>query len=157
MPLPGKKTERAERMKAVEREYQVATMSLAVLEEALRKQSDILNLQDLSMADLKNFRNKLEDTYFVRLFAEFESGLRDYWKNGLGKDQEERGNTRVTDVVTSIGARLHILDSFRINAHATRKWRNKLVHDEDAEATQLTLAEGRRNLGRFFGCLPENW
>jgi len=150
---PGKKTDRSERMKSVEREYQVAEMARAALEEALAQQSDLLTAVRLTVVDLRTFRSRLHDTYFIRLFAEFETGLKDYWKNGLGRDP----NTRIMDVIASVGAHHRIIDAWRINVHAARKWRNRLIHEEDAEGDPMTLTEARRHLGRFFGCLPENW
>ena len=149
----GKKTDRCERMKSVEREYQVAEKARTALEEALTYHSGLLTASGLTAVDLRTYRSKLHDTYFIRLFAEFETGLKDYWKNGLREDP----STRIMDVISSIGAKLRILDAWRINAHAARKWRNRLIHEEDAEGDPVTLTEARRYLGRFFGSLPENW
>jgi hypothetical protein len=150
---PGKKTDRSERMKSVEREYGVAEMARAALEEALSQHSGLLTAKGLNVVDLRTYRSKLHDTYFIRLFAEFETGLKDYWKNGLGEDAK----TRIMDVITSVGARHRIIDAWRINVHAARKYRNRLVHEEDAEGDPVTLVEARRYLGRFFGYLPDNW
>ena len=150
---PGKKTERSERMKAVEREYQVAEKARDALEKARTHPSALLTAERLSVVDLRAYRSKLQDTYFIRLFAEFETGLKDYWKHGLGEDPK----TRIMDVIASVGARHRVGDAIRINVHVARKWRNRLIHDEDAEGESITLAEARRYLGRFFGSLPDNW
>ena len=150
---PGKKTDRSERMKSVEREYQVAEMARAALEEALTRDSGLLTAGGLTVVDLRTYRSKLHDTYFIRLFAEFETGLKDYWKHGLGKDP----GTRIMDVIDSVGAKHRVLEANRINVHAARKWRNRLIHEEDAEGESITLTEARRYLGRFFSSLPDNW
>jgi hypothetical protein len=150
---PGKKTDRAERMKSIEREYQVAELAIAALEETLTQQSGLLTARGLTVVDLRVYRDKLHGTYLIRLFAEFETGLKDYWKNGLGEDPK----TRIMDVITSVGARRRILDAWCINVHAARKYRNRLIHEEDAEGDPVTLTEARRYPGRFFGCLPDDW
>jgi hypothetical protein len=151
---PGKKTDRSERMKAVEREYQVAELAREALEDALARHSGLLTAGRLTVVDLRTYRNKLHDTYFIRLFAEFETGLKDYWKNGLNEDPR----TRIMDVIDSVTARHRgIIDAWRINVHAARRYRNHLIHEEDAEAVPVTVTDARRYLGRFFGCLPENW
>ena len=150
---PGKKTDRSERMKSVEREYQVAEMARSALEDALDKHSGLLTGNGLTIADLRVYRAKLHDTYFIRLFAEFETGLKDYWKNGL----KENPNTRIMDVISSVGARHRVIEAWRINVHAARKYRNRLIHEEDAEGDAVTLSEARRYLGRYFGSLPDNW
>jgi hypothetical protein len=150
---PGKKTDRSERMKSVEREYGVAETARAALEEALTQHSGLLTAKGLTVVDLRTYRSKLHDTYFLRLFAEFETGLKDYWKNGLRRDPK----TRIMDVINSVGAHHRILDAWRINVHAARKYRNRLIHEEDAEGDPVTLPEARRYLGRFFGYLPDDW
>ena len=150
---PGKKTERSERMKSVEREYQVAERARAALEKALVTHSDLLTSSGLDSIDLRTYQNRLQDTYFIRLFAEFETGLKDYWKNGL------KGNpsTRIMDVIASVGARHRIPDEMRINVHAARKYRNTLIHEEDAQSEPITLADARRYLGKYFGRIPDDW
>jgi hypothetical protein len=140
-------------MKAVERECQVAQMAIGALEKALAKDPSILTAVGLSAVDLRGCRERLLDTYFIRLFAEFETGIRDYWKYGLN----EESTTRIMDVMESISARQRIVDAYRINAHAARRWRNRLVHEEDAEGEPVALTEGRRYLSRFFAWLPDNW
>jgi len=153
MMKPGKKINRSERIKAVEREFQVAEISIKALEQAMQKESGLLTNEGLNAADLRNFRTKLHDTYFIRMFAEFETGLRDFWKNGLN----ESPNTRVMDVITSIGVKRNIVDSFVTNVHAVRRWRNRLVHEEDADADQLEIRIARGYLGRYIGFLPDDW
>ena len=150
---PGKKTDRAERMKSVEREYQIAEMARAALEDALVKHSGLLTARGLTVADLRVYRSKLHDTYFIRLFAEFETGLKDYWTNGLENDQK----TRIMDVIDSVCSSRHIEDKWRINVHAARKFRNRLIHEDTAEADPVTLNKARGDLGRFFGRLPNDW
>jgi hypothetical protein len=150
---PGKKTDRCERMKAVEREYQVAELAREALEDALTRHSGLLTAGGLTAVDLRTYRNKLQDTYFIRLFAEFETGLKDYWKNGLNEDPR----TRIMDVIDSVTARHRITDAWRINVHAARQYRNHLIHEEDAKAETVTVTAARSDLGKFFGRLPENW
>ena len=152
---PGKRTDHCERMKAVEREYQVAELAREALEDAITRHSDLLTAGGLEAVDLRTYRNKLHDTDFMRLFfAEFETGLKDYLKNGLNEDPR----TRIMDVIHSVSARHRgVIDAWRINVHAARRYRNHLIHEEDAEAAPMGLMDARRYFGRFFGCVPETW
>jgi hypothetical protein len=59
---PGKKADRSERMKSVEREYLVAEMARAVLEDALSHDSGLLSSSSLSIADLRTFRFQARKT-----------------------------------------------------------------------------------------------
>src|SRR4051812_14885286 len=101
-------------MKAVEREYGVAEVARKALEDALTQHSGLLTAEGLTVVDLRTYRSKLHDTYFIRLFAEFETGLKDYWKNGLAEEPQ----IRVMDVINSVKARHRgISDAWRINVH----------------------------------------
>jgi hypothetical protein len=150
---PGKKTDRAERVKSVERQYYVAETARESLEAALRAHPTLLTGIGLDAADLRAFKSNLLDTYFIRLFAEFETAIKDYWKNGLGEDP----GTRIMDVIDSLAARRRVLDAVRVNVHAARKWRNMLVHEDDTDATRVELTSARRSFGKFLGFLPDDW
>ncbi len=150
---PGKKTDRAERVKSVERQYFVADKARESLEVALNAHSALLTQIGLSAADLHAFKSKLLDTYFIRLFAEFETAIKDYWKNGLNEDPR----TRIMDVIDSLAARRRVLDSVRVNVHAARKWRNKLVHEDDSDAIEVEITRARSSFGKFLGFLPDDW
>ena len=150
---PGKCVDRIERMKGVEREYQVATMAKEVLIEGLGQDTTMLTKKGLHQADLNSLQANLEATYLVRLFAEFETGLKDYWKNGLTKNSR----TGVRDIIESLSSRFKILDAAKTNAHAVRKYRNRLVHEEDADGEPVDLKNARGYLCRFFGFLPSDW
>jgi hypothetical protein len=98
---PGKKTDRSDRIKSVERQYFVAERARESLEAALKAHSALLTGIGLNAADLQAFKSNLLDTYFIRLFAEFETAIKDYWKNGLNEDPR----TRIMDVIDSLAAR----------------------------------------------------
>jgi hypothetical protein len=102
--------------------------------------------------DVVNASRDLEGTYFIRLFAEFETGLRQYW--------ETVSNThpKTKDLLDSLAARCRIGDDQRDNAHRVREYRNSLVHErEDEEVDAIGIAEGRGYLCTFFSFLPREW
>ncbi len=147
----GKKADRSERMKAVEREHRLARIALAELEQVVSSSSDRLTREKLSVADLRSYKEKLEQTYLIRLFAEFETGIKDHWKHGLGND----AFTRIMDVIDSLASKYRVFDQTRVQVHKVRMWRNHLVHDDDSDATATPLKDARRCLGRFLGHLDE--
>lgn len=149
----GKKMDRSERIKSVEREYFVAEKAREALEVALRTDPSFLTIQGLDAADLIAFQSSLLDTYSVRLFAEFEAAIRDYWHHGL----QIKTQIKMADLVESVGSRRRIPDLVRQNVHAARRWRNSLVHESDLAIAPIGLPTARRSFGKFLGYLPDDW
>ncbi len=131
----------------------MADKARETLENALKAHSALLTGIGLDAADLRAFKSNLLDTYFIRLFAEFETGIKDNWKNGLKEDPR----TRIMDVIDSLASSRRVLDSVRLNVHAARKWRNRPVHEDDRDATQVELSSARSSFGKFLGFLPDDW
>jgi hypothetical protein len=150
---PGKCLDRIDRMRAVEREYRVAIVSRDHMAEALTKDPSILTKQELNRADFDALKGNLASTYLIRLFAEFETGLRDYWKSRSKK----KIIPRVSDMIKSISSNRTIEHQEMENADNVRKYRNKLVHEEDSEARVVDVGEARKFLCVFFSRLPEDW
>jgi hypothetical protein len=73
----NKRDQRIERLRAVQRQYRAAVVALELLEKELRTNPSFLAAYDLRRRDATALRANLEATFFIRLFAEFESGLRD--------------------------------------------------------------------------------
>jgi hypothetical protein len=72
-----------ERICDVEREYKAARFAMDLLAERLQANPAQPGAEDKEWTarDAKNTAENLEATYLIRLFAEFESGLRDLWRN----------------------------------------------------------------------------
>jgi hypothetical protein len=71
----GRRLDRIERMKSVEREYQVAIVARDTLIAALQSDPSTLTNEDLEYADFLALRKNLASTYLIRLFAEFERAV----------------------------------------------------------------------------------
>lgn len=149
----GKCLARIVRIKAIEKEHQVALVARDTLSMILKKHPSRLTDHGLEQAHLDAFRDNLDATYLIRVFAEFETGLRDYWKQ-LPK---KRPNARVSDMIRSISSSRKIDFQIMANVEVVRKYRNRLVHEEDSEAEGVEVREARKSLCLFFGRLPENW
>ncbi len=137
-------------MISVEREYKVALLARGTLVEALNVVPNLLTDQGLEKIDLDSLRENLELTYVIRLFAEFETGMLDYWKIGLGK----RTKPGASALIDSLSSKHKILAASRI----IRKYRNKLVHEEDAQdAPTVNILAARIFLCKYFSSLPPDW
>jgi hypothetical protein len=144
---------RLERMRAIEREFRVARIAAGVFKDALRGDPGLLFGEQLEAADAAAFDSNLERTYLLRLFAEFEQGLRDWWQNGLGRKRE----IRTFQLIRSAAAKRSIPSDDRDDAQAVREYRNSLIHEGDADAEPVSFNDARRALCKYFSRLPLDW
>ncbi len=139
------------RIKAVDRQYAAVQLATSRLLEEGRKNPTVLK-GGVQHRDVVNASQDLEGTYLIRLFAEFESGLRQYWETIATT------HPRTKDLLDGLAARCRIGNDQRDNAHHVREYRNSLVHErEDEEGDPVPIAEARGYLCTFFSFLPREW
>lgn len=139
------------RIKAVGREFVAVRIAVDRLLETASREPGVL-LGRVEHRDLSRASAALEGTYLTRMFAEFETGLRQYWAS------IQTTNPRSVDLLNALAARRGIPDDQRDNAHAVREYRNSLVHErQDEEAQAIPLATAQGHLCRFFARLPREW
>lgn len=151
MASQRKRDLRIEQIRAVEREYFVARRAVDEFIAALERGQAALP-PDTKVRDANAMANNLEATYFIRLFAAFESGLRNFYA------AIKSTAPSATDLIDAITARRDIPNDLRDDVHAVREFRNTLVHEQDNEPEEeFTIGEARRHLTRFFSYLPPDW
>ncbi len=138
------------RIRAIDLDHSSIRLALDRLLVEARRDPTVLG-GDLKLQDIVNASGRLEGTYIIRLFAEFETGLRLFW-----------ATIRDTEPPTQ-----HLLDGIAVRrgmpsdrlagAHAVREYRNSLVHERDEEVPPISIAEARAHLCRFFAFLPPAW
>jgi hypothetical protein len=148
-----RKQRRMERIRAVEREYLVALVAARGLDARFHADPSALVAERLEFADYRNFRDHLEATYLIRLFAEFEAGLREAWEVALHRTTVPS----VRDLIDSLHARRLLPDVWRDCVHSIRIYRNSLVHEGGEDAEPIGLREACSDLCRFFSGLPHHW
>jgi hypothetical protein len=139
------------RIKAVERDYSATRFATDRLVDSARLDPTVLG-RLLELRDLLQASDRLEPTYFIRLFAVFESGLRYFWQ--AYKPGRRPRTEHLLDGVTSARA---IPNDLLVNAHAVRRYRNHLVHEQSEEAEPISLTTARGHLCTFFSRLPPTW
>jgi hypothetical protein len=138
------------RIKAVEREYLAMRQAADAFRESVQRDATILQ-SHLRPRDIVAASDNLEATYLVRLFAEFESGARQYWNT-------VRDTSPPTEhLMDALADRCRIPDLQRDQAHAVRSFRNALVHEREDELAEIPIANARGCLCRFFSFLPLQW
>ena len=76
-----KRFEWQSRIKTVEKEFRAVRLAAERLLAAAKRDPTILKKNGIEPASCIGALKNLEGTYLIRLFAEFESGLRDFWKS----------------------------------------------------------------------------
>jgi hypothetical protein len=138
------------RIKAVEREYVAMRQAADRLLEAALADPTIL-LENLRYREIVRASQHLEGTYVVRLFAEFETGSRQYWEANWPT------YPKTVDLLNGLAARCGIPDTPRDNAHLVCDYRNSLVHEREEKTEAVPMAAARGYLCRFFSFLPREW
>ena len=138
---------------AVERESETAGYALELLREQLRREPSSLKERGLDHRDYVELARNRDATYLIRLFDEFENGLREAWARAWG----ETTHPRTADLLHAFAARCRMSNDRLVETHRVRVYRNGIVHDESELATPTTLGEARRFLCRFFSLLPPDW
>ena len=136
------------RVRAIEREYVSTRFAIDALLDRARVDPMILG-GGFEVQDLVRSAENLEGTYLVRMFSEFETGLRAYWDTTRHKEPP----SRTQDLLSGISAQRKISEIHSNAVHAVREYRNILVHERDEEQTPLTLAWSRRSLCTFLSYL----
>jgi hypothetical protein len=150
--MPSNKFEWLNRVKAVEREHAAVRCAAEFLLTAVRQDSAIL-ARSLRVRDVEEAVEKLEGTYVVRLFAEFETSLRTFWVASRGTDPP----SRTRDLLDGTGAKPRIPHDDIQNAHSVREFRNSLVHERDDPVVRIPIAVARRYLCVYLNFLPLEW
>jgi hypothetical protein len=144
---------RLERIRAVEREFKVARLAESALRNSLQADPNLLFGEQLEEADAIVFGERLEATYLIRIFAEFEAGLRDWWRTGYG-----RATKPATEAFLNRVADIHsVPQDWRDAVHTVRRYRNLLVHEDAEPVPSIALTRARGDLCRYFSRIPLDW
>lgn len=108
-------------------------------------------MQNLRHGEINTASRNLEGTYIIRLFAEFETGIRQYWDVTWGTI------VRTSDLLEGLAARRLIPHTDLANGHRVREFRNGLVHEREHRSEPLELSVARKYLCTFFSYLPVQW
>jgi hypothetical protein len=138
------------RIKAVEREHVAMRQAAHRFSQAARDDPSVLQ-GDLRQAEIVLALENLEGTYVIRLFAEFETGAREYWGVRWSTDP------KTVDLLNALAARCRIPAAQRQNAHKVRDYRNAPVHEREDEPDVVPIDKARSYLCHFFSYLPPRW
>ena len=121
--MPSDRAEVMRRVKDVEREH---TALRFTTDHALRSLGEgAVDLEEgLRRSDVNRASERLEGTYIIRLFSEFEVALKTILRERKIKRIPSNAKPLIDRVASCVKFSGPILD----NAHLVREYRNKLVH-----------------------------
>src|SRR5438270_792915 len=96
-------------------------------------------------SELRRCGNNLETTFVLRLFAEFEAVLGDYWNHGIGRTTEPD----MRPLMDSIAGRRKMNGDDVALAHQIREYRNDIIHESLRDA-RFDFPQCMSGLGRYL-------
>lgn len=145
--------ERTRRLRAVQCEYETAVVAIAAFGERLTADPSLLSQYGLRQRDFRTLKANLEQTYAVRLFAEFETSIRSVWAEAF----KRKSYPSATALLNGIAARRSIPQQRLDDVHEVRRYRNSIVHDESEDVKTIGIEDRLDRLLRFSGHLPADW
>jgi hypothetical protein len=108
--------------------------------------------------DLARTAEKLEPTYLIRLWAEFESAMLSYRRYRSGDPAERMPAINLVDWTAALRQGRTVSMAFRDSVHDVRRYRNALVHEHDDPAPPVEIETARSRLNTLLAAkLPEQW
>jgi hypothetical protein len=152
-----KRQQRLQRIADVVQEYLAAKTAATWLDGQMAANPSFGRLHDWDAKAAQSFSGNLEATYIIRMYAEFEAGLRDYWATYKGRQTRPDMVTLIRNAVPTQTFTQDCVD----DADDVRIYRNFLVHDMEEEPPSdmvtFTVLQAKKNLCTYFSCLNPRW
>jgi hypothetical protein len=147
-----------DRIKGAEREYYAVAHAVARHRPAVRA-GDVVLPPATSPRDLGAAADRLEPTYLIRVWAEFETALRSYRRYITGDPEDRIGTENLINWTAGVRQGRAISEDVRDDVHEVREYRNVLVHERDDQEPPPAIAidVARRRLNIYLQKLPERW
>jgi hypothetical protein len=111
-----------------------------------------LHVNKLELSALRALPQELHDVYFARMFACFESDLRDYWR-AIGR----KTKPPTEHLLSSIAARRDIGQDIVDGVQEVREFRNHLIHEQHEVRRPITIDDAIGRLNAYLAWLPLEW
>ena len=143
-----------ERVRAIESEFRAVESAVTLLETKVSENPNWGERYGWKARDAAPARRNLEATYTVRLFAEFESAVRDLWADHFKK--RTRPNTEV--LLNRVGSLCSLAQDTIDGADRVRAYRNRLVHERGQDSVgSMTITLAKSRLCTYLKGFPRSW
>lgn len=145
------------RLHGVLAEHHLAVLAVEELRGAVRNGHVRLPLRT-DLDDLARAAEKLEPTYLIRLWAEFESAMLSYRRYRSGDPAERMPAINLVEWTAALRRGRTVSMAFRDSVHAVCRYRDALVHEHDDPAPPVEIEVARSRLNTLLAAkLPERW
>lgn len=150
--MPLRQDEWQGRLKSIDREHAASRLAInRLLADTANDPTIIINR--VEVREVRTASDELEATYIVRLFSEFETALRAYWRSVRPTRPPRQAQSLVNGAATKAKVPYELLSG----AHRVREYRNLVVHEEANPVAPIRMMEARRSLCKFLARLPHEW
>ena len=136
-----------EQIRKVEVEYRVARVAVARYQFHVQANPRLLTEDAVVVADVLRCLERMERTFPVRMFSEFEAALRDVWAR-VRKTQPE-----MQVLIDRISDRWRVAPEVTGRVHEVRELRNAVVHST-TPPVEMALPECRGHVCSFLSYVP---
>ncbi len=136
----------------VRQEFEAARAALFYAEKQWSLAVNDIMLKGVTKGHVSGALSKVEQTYLIRLFSEFEGMLRDY----LQKRRETVPN-KAYDLINKVAKpqRANVPDAKRDAVHLVREYHNAVVHDQGSGAVAVSFDQALSALNQYLIFLPD--
>jgi predicted RNA methylase len=149
--MPSEALDWITRVGAVEREYKMVRLAMDRLRQQAMNAPHILT-GDQRFRDIDATADRLEGTYIVRVFSEFETALKQFLRA-----KKLKVPSKAESLINKVRDKVDISTDHADNVHQVRDYRNALVHDRVRPVVPVTMRDSTRRLNTFLSWLQRTW
>jgi hypothetical protein len=137
--------EQLDKIKSLEAMFFETKRAIAFYIKSCETYPTLIESSKFKKSTISSSLNEIENTFIVRIFAEFEGFLRNYWALS-----GRRTKPQAKQLINSIATRFQLDPKY---IHKVREYRNSLLHE--GAAPTITLTEARKYICTYLGQMQQ--
>ncbi|MGI4788417.1 MAG: hypothetical protein ACRYFS_06150 [Janthinobacterium lividum] len=144
------------RLRAIRLEFESARQAISYVQRNWQKYDIYAELSHLKPINFEQAGVRVEQAYFIRLYAEFEGILKDHFATNLPLSKVP-DKPKIDWLISQIAkAEMFTIDpKLRVKMDEIRNYRNSIAHRTRAVVPAVTLTDALSRLNTFLAKLPE--
>ncbi len=144
------------RLRAVQAELNAVRQAMAYVDRNWQRQAISVEVEHLSRHDLTEASRNAEQTYFIRLYAEFEGILKDHLATNphVRVPEKPKVDWLISRVLQLESISLE--QPLRLRLDLVRDYRNSIAHRTQQGALFVSFSDALSALNTFLAKLPDS-